>query len=78
MRTVSCHSLVDRVIDSLIDKMMKTFFAYVSYIHCRSFSDGLKSLEYLYITRGIITFFSYIFCHFFYSQISQRKVTQNL
>ena len=29
---------------------------------------GLKSVEHLYITRGIIAFFDYVFCHFNVSQ----------
>ena len=68
MCAISSHCLVDRVVYGFIHKMVQTLLADVSDIHRRALSHGLKSLEHLYITRGIIAFFDYVFCHFNVSQ----------
>ena len=63
MSAIACHCLVDRVIDSLVDQVVQTFFADVTNIHGRTLAHGLQSLEHLNVTRGIVTFFVYVFCH---------------
>ena len=42
---VSSHSLIDRVVNNLIDKMVKPVYSCGSYIHSRSQAHRLESLE---------------------------------
>ena len=65
MRTITGHRLIDRVIDSLVDQVMKTLLADVTNVHCRAFTYGFQSLEHLNIARGIVLFLVQLFfCHF--------------
>ena len=65
MRTITCHCLVDRVIDGLVDQVVKTLLADVTNVHRRAFTYGFKSLEHLNIARGIVLFLVQLFfCHF--------------
>jgi hypothetical protein len=44
---MTCHSLIDRVVDDLPDEVMKTSLISRSDIHTGSFSDWLQTFEYL-------------------------------
>ena len=63
MCTVASHGLVDRVIYGLVHEVVESLFAYVSDIHGRALAHGLQSFEHLYVTRGIVVFLVYVFCH---------------
>ena len=56
MLRMSCHRLIDRVIDDLPDEMMETLFIGLTDIHSWSFSDGLESFENLDLT-GVVGHF---------------------
>ena len=65
MRTIACHRLIDRVINGLVDQMVKALLADVTNVHRRAFTYGFQSLEHLNVTRGIILFLVQLFfCHF--------------
>lgn len=53
MRRISCHRLIDRVIDDLPHEVMETTLIGRTDVHTRTFTDGLKPLEDLDIT-GIV------------------------
>ena len=52
----SCESLVNRVVDHLIYKMVQTFCAYIADIHRRAFPYGLKAFEHLDVTGAVFFF----------------------
>ena len=54
IRTVSGKSLIDTVINHLINKMMETSFTDVTDIHRRSLPHGLKAFKHLNTVRGIL------------------------
>ena len=56
MLRMSCHRLIDRVIDDLPDEMVETLFIGLTDIHSWSFSDGLESFEDLDLT-GVVGHF---------------------
>ena len=65
MRTIAGHRLVDRVVDGLVDQMVKTLLADVTDVHSGAFAYGFQTLEHLNIARGIILFLVQLFfCHF--------------
>lgn len=45
----ACHGLVDTVVYSLVDEVVKSFLANVTNVHGRTFAHGLKTLQYLNI-----------------------------
>ena len=47
---IACHSLVDRVVDGLVYKMMESFLADVTNIHCRALAYCLEAFKHLNIT----------------------------
>ena len=53
---VSCHCLVDGVVHSLVYQVVKSFFTYVTDVHCRAFAHGFESLQHLNVAGGIIIF----------------------
>ncbi len=55
VRAVACQRLVDRVVDHLVNQMVKTLFADVAYIHGRTFADCFQALH-LNIRRRIFFF----------------------
>ena len=55
--------LVDRVINNLVNEVVKTAKRGRTYIHSGSFSNSLKSLKHLYLTVVIPILF-YFVCHF--------------
>ena len=65
MRTKASHRLVARVVDGLVDQMVKTLLADVANIHGGALTYGFQTLEYLNVARGIILFLNQLFfCHF--------------
>ena len=73
---VTGHSLVDRVVHSLVYEVMKSFLAYVADVHRRAFAHCLKSFEDLNITGGIVTFVVFYVCHCFLIVLFSRIVRQ--
>lgn len=56
------ESLVDRVVDHLVNQMMQAAHACVADIHRRTFAHRLKSLKHLDIIR-LISFLFFFCCH---------------
>ena len=56
VRAIAGHGLVDGVIDSLVDEMVKAFLADVANIHGGTFQHGIQALEHLDVFRRIIAF----------------------
>ena len=59
MGTESRKSLVYRVVDDLIHKMVETLLADVAYIHGRTLADSLQAFKHLDIARAV---FLAVFC----------------
>ena len=58
--TVAGQGFVNTVVDNFPDEMVKSFNCGIAYIHGRSFSDGLETVQYFYLIGIIALFF---FCH---------------
>ena len=58
--TISCQSLIYRIINYLVYKMVKSSGGCTSYVHTRSLSDCFQSLQNLYLFSSIIIIFH---CH---------------
>ena len=54
MCTISGKSLVDTVVHNLVNEMMETSLAYITDVHRRSLSYGLKAFKHLNTIRGIL------------------------
>ena len=54
LRTVACKSLVDSIVNYLINKVVKSPRACRADVHTRSFAHSLKSLEHLYLIFVIV------------------------
>ena len=67
----SGQSLVDRVVDYLIDKMMETFFADVADVHGRALAHSLKAFEHLY---GIFVVIKLLFSSQTYKPLSKTNI----
>ena len=52
--TIPCKGFVYGIINNLIYKMMKTFDANITYVHCRPFPHSLKTFQNLNILSRII------------------------
>ena len=52
--TMAIHSLINRVVNYLIDKMMKTCLACCTDVHCRPFAYGLEAFQNLYLVCFIV------------------------
>ncbi|MPN01128.1 hypothetical protein SDC9_148331 [bioreactor metagenome] len=72
--TISGKCFVNGIVNHLVNKVMKSFFAYVSDIHSRAFANRFQPFKYLNVLRGIITAcrFFFFFCHFYPLNISLR------
>ena len=74
MSGIAGKSLVNRVVDNFIDKMMQTFETYVANIHGGAFSHRLQAFKHLDITGAIDFFAFFVFRHNLYYNISLKFV----
>jgi len=55
--TVSCESLINRVINDFVNEMVKGFYIRAAHIHAGSAADGFKTFEDLDITCIVMFWF---------------------
>ena len=70
--TITCESLIDRVVYNFVDEVMKGFDVGAANIHARSATDSLKSFEDLDITCIVV--FGFI-VQFFAPKVYARFVS---
>ena len=63
LSAVTCESLVNRVINDLINQMMQTALARGADVHARALSYSLKTLQDLYVVSAV----THILSHFIFS-----------
>ena len=64
VRAIASHSLIDRVVNSLIYEVVKSLLAYVADVHRRALAHCLKSFKNLDITCRVVALGFLYFCHY--------------
>ena len=65
MVAIAGQGLVDRVVDDLIDQMVKTRHARRADVHAGALADGFQTLENLDLTSVVLRFHDFVFQNFF-------------
>ena len=65
MMAIAGQGLVDRVVDDLIDQMVKTRHARRADVHAGTLADGFQTLENLDLAGVVLRFHDFVFQNFF-------------
>ena len=65
MVAITGQGLVDRVVDDLIDQVVKTRHARRADVHAGALPDGFQTLKNLDLTSVVLRFHDFVFQNFF-------------
>ena len=65
MMAIAGQGLVDRVVDDLIDQVVKTRHARRADVHAGALPDGFQTLKNLDLTSVVLRFHDFVFQNFF-------------